>query len=187
MEGAGDITQLLLSWDNNRDAAVQNIIPALYSELHKIAASLMRRERTDHTLQPTVLIHEAYLRLVRQDSVTWKDRAHFFGIAARLMRQILVDHARRRCAAKRSGIREPVLSDNIAVNPGNPELLVDLDDALLRMAAWDERKLQVMELHYFGGLRAEEIGEALNLSLPTVRRELLLGRAWLRDQFSHSA
>jgi RNA polymerase sigma factor (TIGR02999 family) len=146
----------------------------------------MRRERPDHTLQPTVLIHEAYLRLVRQDSVTWKDRAHFFGIAARLMRQILVEHARRRCSLKRGGAPRPVAAEELAVGPGQLEILLDLDEALVRMRNWDERKQQVVELHYFGGMKADEISEALALTLPTVRRDLLLGRAWLRDQIAQA-
>jgi len=181
MGASGDITQVLLNWESNREHALNHLMPVVYGELRKIAASLMRNERPDHTLQPTVLINEAYLRLVRQDVATWKDRAHFFGVAAHLMRQILVDHARRRGAKKRGSAERPVIDEEIAVGPGNLDIILDLDEALNRMHDWDERKLQVVELHYFGGLKAEEISEALDLSLPTVRRDLLLGRAWLRE------
>ena len=182
----GDITEVLLKW-GNRDDAMEQLFPAVYSELHKIAASLMRRERSNHTLQPTVLIHEAYMRMVRQEEASWKDRAHFFGIAAHIMRQILVEYARRKSALKRGGDVKKALAEDIAVGPGNLEVILDLDEALTKMADWDPRKLEVIELHYFGGLKAEEISEALNLSLPTVRRDLLLGRAWLREQFAETA
>jgi RNA polymerase sigma-70 factor (ECF subfamily) len=183
MEGAADITAVLLSWNTDPKAAVDRLIPIVHAELRKIAASLMRSERPNHTIEPTVLVNEVYLHLVRQDAVSWKDRAHFFGIAARLMRQILIDYARRRSSQKRGGgmaatLREP------SGGPNNLEVLLDLEDALQRMQAWDERKLQVVELHYFGGLKAEEIAEALDLTLPTVRRDLLLGRAWLKEQFA---
>ena len=181
MGPSGDITQVLLNWEADRENALNHLMPVVYGELRKIAASLMRNERSDHTLQPTVLINEAYLRLVRQDVATWKDRAHFFGVAAHLMRQILVDHARRRGAKKRGSAERPVSDHEIAVGPGNLDVILDLDEALNRMQDWDQRKLQVVELHYFGGLKAEEISEALDLSLPTVRRDLLLGRAWLRE------
>ncbi len=156
----------------------------VYSELRKIAAALMRNERSGHTLQPTILIHEAYMRLVQQDAVNWKDRSHFFGIASRIMRQILVEYARRRAALKRGGNHRFTGVEEIAVGPSNLDVVLDLDEALERMRHWDERKLQVVELHYFGGLKAEEIAEALALSLPTVRRDLILGRAWLKEQFA---
>ena len=183
MDSAGDITEVLLEWEKDRNGALERVMPVVYAELRKIAASLMRQERPGHTLQPTGLINEAYLRLVKQEKVTWKDRSHFFGIAARLMRQILVEHARQRSALKRdSGQRVPV--SDFAVGPDNLDIVLDLDDALDRMSDWDARKQQVMELHYFGGLKAEEIGEALDLSLPTVRRDLLLGRLWLREHFA---
>ncbi|HTS27735.1 MAG TPA: ECF-type sigma factor [Bryobacteraceae bacterium] len=185
MEGTGDITQALRSWDCNRDAVLQQLMPAVYAELHKMAAGLMRKERPGNTLQPTVLINEVYLRLVRQDIASWQDRAHFFGIAARLMRQILVDHARQRCAGKRGGSERPVIDGEIPVGPGDLEALLDLDAALERMREWDERKVRALELHYFGGMTVEEISGALDLTLPTVRRDLLLGRAWLRDHFAH--
>ena len=143
----------------------------------------MNRERPEHTIQPTALIHEAYLRLIRQDVTTWKDRAHFFGIAARIMRQILVEHARRRSSLKRNGGGKVALDDQqLQIATGDLDSMLDLDAALIRMADWDRRKLEVVELHYFGGLKAEEISEALELTVPTVRRDLLLGRAWLREQ-----
>ncbi len=179
----GEITQLLTGWDNNRAETCEKLIPAVYAELRRTAAALMRNERAEHTLQPTALINEVYLRMVQQDVTGWKDRAHFFGIAARLMRQVLVEHARRRSRLKRNGGVKAVFQEEIAVHPASLELVLDLDDALTRMAEWDPRKLEIVELHYFGGLKAEEICEALDLKLPTVRRDLLLGRAWLREQF----
>jgi RNA polymerase sigma factor (TIGR02999 family) len=121
--------------------------------------------------------------MVRQEAVTWQDRAHFFGIAARIMRQILVQYARGRNTLKRDAGSKKSLTGDIAVDAGNWEVIIDLDEALNRMASWDNRKLEVIELHYFAGLKAEEISEALDLSLPTVRRDLLLGRAWLKSQF----
>lgn len=179
----GEITQLLIEWDSNRAEASHKLIPAVYAELRQTAAALMRNERSQHTLQPTALINEVYLRIVQQDVASWKDRAHFFGIAARVMRQVLVEHARARCRLKRNGGVKPVFQEELAVSPASLELVMDLDEALTRMASWDSRKLEIVELYYFGGLKAEEICEALDLSLPTVRRDLLLGRAWLREQF----
>ena len=181
---AGDITEALCVWNQDREAAMEILTPAVYAELRKIAGSLMRRERSGHTLQPTALIHEAFVNIVRQDAITWKDRAHFFGVAAHIMRQILVQHARRRGRLKRGGGAEHVIDEQIAVDPGNLDVILDLDDALTRMAEWDKRKLSIVELHYFGGLTGEEISEALDLTLPTVRRDLLLGRAWLKEQFA---
>ena len=181
MEVAPDITAALLNWSADPKRAADQIVPVVHAELRKMAAALMRGERSNHTIQPTVLVNEVYLQLVRQDTVTWKDRAHFFGIAARLMRQILVDHARRRSAQKRGGGARATFQE-LSDTPHNLEVLLDLEDALQRMQLWDERKLQVIELHYFGGLKAEEIAEALDLTLPTVRRDLLVGRAWLKEQ-----
>ena len=183
MDGAGDITEVLLEWDKDRNGTLERVMPVVYAELRKIASSLMRNERPGHTLQPTGLINEAYLRLVKQERVTWKDRSHFFGIAARLMRQILVEHARQKAALKRGGGAN-VPDGDLSVSADNLEIVLDLDDALNRMAGWDQRKQSVMELHYFGGLKAEEISEALEVSLPTVRRDLVLGRMWLRDHFA---
>ena len=182
-----DITQVLLGWEQDRSAALGQLIPVVYTELRKIAASLMRGERSNHTLQPTAVINEVYLRMVRQDVTSWKDRAHFFGVAARLMRQILVDHARAKQTKKRGG---DVRSTAIGEIPGSFtdfEGILDLDRVLSRMSDWDIRKQQVLELHYFGGLKAEEISEALELSLPTVRRDLVVGRAWLRQQLGDAA
>jgi RNA polymerase sigma-70 factor, ECF subfamily len=181
MGAAADITSVLLKWGSDPKGAADQILPVVHAELHKIASSLMRRERPNHTIQPTVLVNEVYLQLVRQEEVNWKDRAHFFGIAARLMRQILVDYARRRGAQKRGGGDRPTLEE-LSTRANNMEDLLDLEEALERMQSWDERKLQVIELHYFMGLNGEEIAEALSLSLPTVRRDLLLGRAWLKEQ-----
>ncbi len=187
MEAPGDLTQVLLSWGQNPEGCVDQLVPVVYQELRKIAAGLMQRERPGHTFQPTVLIHEAYMRLVRQDVTTWKDRAHFFGVAAHIMRQVLVDYARQHTTLKRGGgVKEsnPRFVEEIAVGQDNLDIVVDLDDALNRMKSWDPRKLEIVELHYFGGLKAQEISEALGLTLPTVRRDLLLGRAWLKEQFA---
>ncbi|MBZ5602730.1 MAG: sigma-70 family RNA polymerase sigma factor [Acidobacteriia bacterium] len=183
MEGTEDITAVLLNWKEDPKAAMDKMVPVLHTELVKIASALMRSERPNHTIEPALLVNEVYLHLVRQDAVDWKDRAHFFGIASRLMRQILIDYARRRASHKRGGGLRAT-AEELAGQPRNLEVLLDLDDALQRMRDWDQRKAQVIELHYFGGLKAEEITEALDLSLPTVRRDLIVARAWLREQLA---
>jgi len=153
-------------------------------ELRKLAAGYLRRERPDHTLQPTAMVNEAYLRLVPQRQVHWENRAHFFGIAARMMRRILVDHARRKRAAKREGFAgDPVSLSRVADPAGGQDVdVLALHDALEELATLDERQGHIVELRYFGGLKIEEIATALEISESTVKRELTTATAWLRHR-----
>ena len=179
------VTKLLADWKGGDAAALDRLTPLVYRELRRLADSYLRRERADHTLQPTALIHEAYLRLVDQSLPQWQNRAHFYGIAARLMRQILVDHARGRAAAKRGNAEDRLPLDEAAVfSKDRPDSLVALDDALIALAELDERKCRVIELRYFGGLSAEETAEALGISLATVGRELRMAEAWLHREMN---
>jgi RNA polymerase sigma factor (TIGR02999 family) len=178
-----NITQLLLDWRNGDEAARDQLLPIVYAELRSLAESHLRRERPDHTLQPTALLHEAYLRLIGQDHPEWNSRAHFYGVTSRLMRQILVEHARRHSAARRGGEQRKVsLDEAVVYSPERAAEMVALDDALTRLAAFDERKSRVIELRYFGGLGVEETAEALSLSVATVRREMRFAEAWLRRE-----
>ena len=180
MSDPGEITRVLLNWDADRQLALDKLTPVVYSELHRIAASYLRRERTDHTLQPTALIHEAYLRLIDQNSSAWRDRAHFFGVAAQIMRQVLVDFARKHRAAKRGGGQKLSLDAAPAITVDHAAEFLHVHEALEKLKEVDARKAQVIELRYFGGLSREEVAEALNLTLPTVKRDLSIGEAWLR-------
>lgn len=157
-------------------------MPIVHQELRRLAAGYMRRERGGHTLQPTALVAEAYLRLVGEDHPEWSDRVHFFAAAARHMRQILVDHARRRRARKRGGGERAVTLDEGLLPAQSSDDLVALDDALEALARFDERKARAVELHYFGGLTHEEAGAVLGVHPNTVARELRLARAWLHTQ-----
>jgi RNA polymerase sigma factor (TIGR02999 family) len=148
-------------------------------------ASWLRRERPGHTLQPTTLIHEAYLRLIDQDNPKWESRTHFFGIASRLMRQILVEHARRRATAKRGGPEQKVSIDEVVVySPERASQLVALDEALSRLASIDERKCRIVEMRHFGGLTTEEIAQEVGISVATVGREVRIAEAWLNREMS---
>jgi len=162
------------------------LMPVVYRELRKLAGSYLRGERPDHTLQPTALIHEAYLRLVDQSFPQWRNRTHFYGVAAQLMRQILVEHARGQAAAKRGGGAQKLsLEDATIFSRERAADLVALDDALTALAAFDARKCRVIELRFFGGLSVEETAEALGISVATVGRELRLAQAWLHRQMSN--
>lgn len=175
------LTQLLIRWRSGDDAALDELMPLVYGELRRLARAKMRGERRDHTLQPTALVHEAFARLVNL-GIDWKDRAHFLSMAARLMRQVLVDHARGHRALKRGrGALRVSLRDADAVVEACPELL-DLDEALDRLRQHDPRASRVVELHYFGGLRYREIAEVLGLSEATVDRDMRFSRAWLLRQ-----
>jgi len=182
-----DITRLLIDWREGKTSALAELTPIVYDELRKLAASYMRRERPDHTLQPTALINEAYLRLVDQRLPSFKSRAHFFGVAAQVMRQVLVDFARSHRAVKRGEGEKSPLDEalHVAAAPGAD--VVDLHEALERLAAVDARKAKVIELRYFGGLSREEVAEALDVSLGTVKRDLTLADAWLRRDLSAAA
>ncbi len=171
---------LLLDVRRDDRTAVNRLYPIVYEELQRIAHDMLRRERRDHTLSTTALVHEAYLRLVDQTRVEWQDRAHFCAVAARAMRRILVDYARRRHADKRGGRQRPLPFDEarIAVN-GQADLVISLDEALTRLGALDERLSKVVECRFFGGLTEEQTAEALRISSRTVRRDWVKAKAWL--------
>jgi len=179
---SGAVTQWLLDWGNNDKQALDQMLPVVYGELHRLAAHYLSREGTGHTLQPTALVHEAYLRLVDQRRVDWRNRAQFLGVAASMMRRILVNHARDRSAQKRGGRREEVTLSLVESPSGRPDVeLIALEDALQRLAELDPRKGRVVELKFFGGLTIEEIAELLEVSGATVEREWAFARAWLYD------
>ena len=180
-----EVTQLLLAWSAGDQEALHRLTPIVYQELHRLAAVYMSRERNDHTLQPTALVNEVFLRLVDLHGVGWRDRAHFLAVAARTMRRILVDFARARGYQKRSGGGERVvLNESLAMAEEPGADLVALDDALNRLAAIDQRKSQIVELRYFGGLRVEETAEALQISPETVMRDWRAAKAWLHLQLN---
>lgn len=176
-------TQLLIDWSNgNRDAAA-GLMPLVYDELRRLARGYLQRERPDHTLQATGLVHEAYLRLVDQTTTSWQNRAHFFGVAAQLMRRILVDHARRHRRAKRGGDQTKVEFDEaLAPSASRSVDVIALDDALQDLAKLNPQHSQIVELRFFGGLTIEEVAEVLGVSQRTVQREWRMARAWLRRQ-----
>ncbi len=178
------VTRLLHDWGRGDSAALEELLPLVYQELRKLAGGYLRAERPGHTLQPTALIHEAYLRLVAQDAPHFEGRAHFYGVAARLMRQILVDHARERRAAKRGGGTLKISLDDAppVFTPEDAGSLVALDEALTRLAAFDERKCRVVEMRSFAGMSVEETARALGVSEPTVKRDMRLAAAWLRKE-----
>ena len=177
--GPSDVTTLLRAWSDGDLRARDQLMPLVYEDLHRRAAAQLRRERRDHTLQPTALVHEAYLRLVNQRA-TWKNRAQFLGVAAQMMRRVLVDHARRRKMMKRSGRWVRVtLEECVGEMPAADVELLDLDAALTRLATFDSRKSQIAELRFFGGLSLEETGHVLDLSIATVERDWQAARAWL--------
>lgn len=180
-----NVTQLLLDWRQGDQAALNQLMPVVYGELRRLGASWLRREKPGHTLQPTALIHEAYLRLIDQDNPEWESRTHFFGIASRLMRQILVEHARRRATAKRGGPEQKVSLDEVVVySPERASQLVALDEALSRLASIDERKCRIVEMRHFGGLTTEEIAQEVGISVATVGREVRIAEAWLNREMS---
>jgi len=176
----GTVTRLLHAWQSGDKAALDEIMPLIYAELHKLAASCMYRERPGHTFRPTDLISEAYLRFVEGAPPALNDRVHFFAIAARIMRQILVDSARHRCALKRGGGERPLTLDEAIAAVARSEQLIMLDDALTELGKHDERKTRVIELYYYGGLTQDEIALALGVHVNTVARDLRLGQAWLQ-------
>jgi RNA polymerase sigma-70 factor (ECF subfamily) len=181
---ADDVTMLLQDWRNGNQNALDKLMPLVYRELHRLASIHLRRERSDHTLQPTALIHEAYLKLVRQN-VEWKSRTHFYSISANLMRQILVDHARKHLASKRGGkIHTVTLNEAFIVSPQSAQSLLHLDEALNALSSFDQRKARIIELRYIAGLKVEEIAEALDISSKTVSRDLRMAEAWLRKELS---
>jgi RNA polymerase sigma factor (TIGR02999 family) len=185
MDPAAQVTRLLLDLKNGDAAAVERLMPIVYDELRRLAAHYLRDERAAATLQPTALVHEAYLRLVGQQMPDWESRSHFFGVAAHLMRQVLVDHARRHRSQKRGGGHAPAPLDQVvAFAPMKADAVVALDDALNALAAVDARKAKVIELRFFGGLTVEETAQALNVSVGTIGREQRLAEAWIHRELS---
>jgi RNA polymerase sigma factor (TIGR02999 family) len=179
-ESGPEVTALLVNWSNGDQHALEELMPLVYGELRRLAASNLRRERSEHTLQSTALVHEAFLRLVNQRDVHWRSRAHFYGIAAQMIRRILVDHARSRQAGKRgAGAIKLELDEAMAVSVQKEIDLVGLDEALERLAALDERQGRIVELRFFAGLSVEETAEVMNLSQATIKREWSSARAWL--------
>ena len=175
-----EVTELLQQWSSGQREALDQLLPQVYAELRRLAASYFRRERPHHTLQPTALVHEAFVKLVDQRAVRWQNRAHFFGIAAQLMRRILVDHARARDAAKRGAGEAPLsLEEWQLTAPGVDFEILALDEALTRLASIDPRQSRVVELRFFAGLTMDETAEVLHVSPATVGREWTLARAWL--------
>jgi RNA polymerase sigma-70 factor, ECF subfamily len=185
MKASDDVTALLHAWREGDLSARDQLVPVIYQELHRRAAAYLHRERRPQTLQPTELVHEAYLRLVDQRRAVWRNRSQFFGVAAELMRRILVDRARARLAVKRSGKWARVTLDPSAAlaEPIDVDVL-DLDAALIKLAQIDARKSRVAELRFFGGLSLEEASDVLELSLATVERDWQFARAWLFDTLS---
>ncbi len=179
---SGTVTWLLRAWRAGDESALERVTPLIYDELKRLAARHLRGERPEHTFRPTDLVSEAYLRLLGADGPEWNDRVHFFAIAARTMRQILVDHARKICADKRGGRERPVPLEPSLAAQGRPEQVVALDDALGRLVAFDPRKARAIELHYFGGLTHEEMADVLGVHVNTIGRDLRLAEAWLHDQ-----
>jgi RNA polymerase sigma factor (TIGR02999 family) len=179
----GAVTRWLLDWSkSDRKDALDQMLPVVYEELHRLASHYLSREAAGHTLQPTALVNEAYLRLVDQRQVDWRNRAQFLGVAASLMRRILVNHARDRAAQKRGGGAQQVSLSLLEAPSGRPDVdLIALEDAMERLASRDERKSRVVELKFFGGLTTEEIAEVLEISVATVEREWAFARAWLYD------
>jgi RNA polymerase sigma-70 factor (ECF subfamily) len=180
-----EVTQLLIAWGNGDRAARDELMPLVYEELRRLAHRYMDRERPDHTLQTSALVNEAYIRLIDQKDVQWQNRAHFFGIAAQMMRRILVDYARKRGFAKRGGEARAVsLEEAMIVSDERAATVVALDDALKSLAELDPRKSQIVELRFFGGMSIEETAEVLAISTGTVTRDFTLAKAWLRREMT---
>jgi RNA polymerase sigma factor (TIGR02999 family) len=180
-----NITELLVNWSNGDEVALQELMPLVYDELHTIAGHHLRRGSPDNIIQPTLLVHELFLRLVNQENVEFNNRTHFFAVASKAMRQILVNYAVARRAVKRSGSWYKVSIDKAVVLPGKQELdIVTLDEALKNLATVDKRKSEIIELRFFGGLTLEEAAEVLGISLATINREWKLAKAWLIRELS---
>jgi RNA polymerase sigma factor (TIGR02999 family) len=186
-QSGGDVSELLVQFRRGEQGAEAKLVTLVYDELHRLAVRYMRRERSDHSLQPTALVHEAYLRLIKQQPKFWKNRVHFFAVAALSMRQILVDHARRRLAVKRGDGQTHLSLDDVGVqdsrfltiDPEQSEDLVALDDALTTLAKVDARQSRIVELRFFSGMNSKEIGEVLGISERTVDRQWAAAQAWL--------
>jgi RNA polymerase sigma factor (TIGR02999 family) len=186
-DSSSTVTELLRQCRGGRRDAVDRVFPLIYDELQRIARGQLKRERADHTLSTTALVHEAYIRLVDVTRMDWRDRVHFLSMAARAMRRILIDHARRRRAERRGGGAQPVtLDEAMAIVDVKPEALVSLDDALKRLAALNPRLVRVVECRYFGGMTEDETAQALEVTSRTVRRDWIKARGWLRQALESS-
>jgi len=183
MSDPREVTLLLAEWAKGNQNALNDLAPLVYRELRQLAAGYLRKERQGHTLQPTAVVHEAYLRLVDQTNPSWQNRSHFFGVAARLMRQILVDHARRKQAGKRGGLQ--VSLDEVVSFQERGRDLVALDAGLSALEKIDPRKCKAVELRYFGGFSMDEIAQTLEVSTITVRRDLRMAEAWLHQEMQN--
>jgi len=181
MSDTHELTRLLGEWGKGNQQALDELTPLVYRELRQLAANCLRRERQGHTLQPTAVVHEAYMRLIDQKNPTWQNRSHFFGVAARRMRQILVDHARKRQAGKRAGTKVS-LQEAVCFQHDRSREFVALDDSLNQLEKLDPRKCKAVELRYFGGLSVNEIAQALDVSTVTVWRDLKMAEAWLQHE-----
>jgi RNA polymerase sigma-70 factor, ECF subfamily len=185
MEGPPDVTALLERFGSGDPSAADELIPLLYGELRRMASRYLRRERAGHTLQPTALVHEVFLRLLEQKDARWMNRSQFFGVAAQLMRRILVDYARRHYAAKRGGRMAKVpLNEGFALCKEAPDQMLSLDETLTRLANTDPQQARIVELRVFGGLSVEEAGELLSISPATVKREWTMAKAWLAREMA---
>ena len=181
------VTQLLQQWGSGNKQALDQLMPIVYDQLRKLASNCLRSERPDHTLRATALVHEAYMRLIDAD-IAWQDRVHFYAVSARMLRRILVDHAKSRNRYRRGGEYQKVpLEEAVVVGPESDRGIVDLDEALQRLAMQDRRKSDLIELLFFGGLTYDEAAEALKISPATVHRELTLAKAWLNLELSSGA
>ena len=182
-----NITHLLIEVSNGDRAAVDLLLPVIYDELRKLAANYLRRERVDHTLQPTALVHEAYMRLIDQSRVNWQNRAHFFGVAAQIMRRLLVDHARKHNAEKRGqDFQKLSLDENIDRAVERSAELIALDDALKTLATIDAQKARMVELRYFGGLSIEETADVMGVTPTTIKRHWRFAKAWLHGEMQRN-
>ena len=177
-----NVTELLIGWSKGKDDALEELMPIVYDELHRLARHHMRRERPGHTLQTTAVVNEAYMRLINQTRVDWRNRAHFFGVAAQMMRRILVDHARKRQAGKRGAGEAVFVFDESIDLPETDANLVALDDALRGLEKLDPRQSRIVELKYFVGMTIEETAEVMKISPPTVKRDWQTAKLWLRRE-----
>ncbi len=184
-QGRTDVTTILKQASGGDDSAVRHLLPLVYNELRALAQSYLKQERPDHTLQATALVHEAYMKLIKQEDVEWQNRAHFFGVAAQAIRRILVDHARHHQREKRGGDRQRVhLNEDVALEDHSDLDLLALDEAMDKLADFHERASRVVELRFFGGLSREEVAEFLGISLRTVSDDWRMARAWLRRELA---
>ena len=186
LKDPGNVTSLLLDWSHGNQSALEQLVPIIYEDLLRLARAKLSRENRECTLQPTALVHESYLRLADQTKLQWQNRSHFYAIAANTMRRVLIDYARKRKAEKRGGGLRVTLQTGMDFAKERAPDCLALDDALIKLAQFDERKSRAIEMKYFGGMTTEEIGSVLGISVATVGRELRLAQAWLRRHFSQT-